>query len=317
MPRQRASLLTATILVACTVAANTNLVDRKPPDPVSAAASASESESDHVPQTERMTVEPEEEPQVAPVEEPDEEPVEEPAVDLDAVLAKAVGPVAAATDASVSVGVLDLESGDAAAYGKDAYDTASIVKVDILAALLLRAQDAGRVLTAQEQTHARNMIVNSDNTSATALWNAIGGSGGLDAANARLGLTSTQGGHGERWGLTQTTAKDQLALLKAVFGEESELGEGSRTYVQGLMKRIAAGQDWGVSAAGGGWALKNGWLPRSATGLWDINSIGRVTVEGRVWLVAVLSDGHTTKEAGIALVEDVARTAVKAVGGAR
>ncbi|MET9514033.1 serine hydrolase [Streptomyces sp. NPDC002994] len=302
MPRQRASILTAVMLVTCTVAAHTNPVERKPPDPVS------ESSADSTPQHsalegERVIVEP-------------REPTAQ-VVDLDAVLAKAVGPVAADTDASVSVGVLDLESGDAAVYGDEAYDTASIVKADILAALLLRAQDTGRVLTAREKAHARDMIVNSDNASATALWHAIGGSEGLDAANKRLGLTSTEGGDGERWGLTQTTAKDQLTLLGAVFGKESELDEQSRAYIQGLMKQITSGQDWGVSAAGDGWALKNGWLRRSATGLWDINSIGRVTVDGRVWLVAVLSDGDTTKEAGITLVEDVARTAVRAVGGAR
>lgn len=70
----------------------------------------------------------------------------------------------------------------------------------------------------------------------------------------------------------------------------------------------------GVSAAGGGWALKNGWMPRTTTGLWDINSIGRVRTGGRTCLVAVLSAGHPTKESGIALVEAVARAAVGVVG---
>lgn len=54
-----------------------------------------------------------------------------------------------------------------------------------------------------------------------------------------------------------------------------------------------------MSAAGPtGFALKNGWLPRTATGLWDINSVGRVTADGREYLVAVLSDGNSTKAGG-------------------
>lgn len=68
-----------------------------------------------------------------------------------------------------------------------------------------------------------------------------------------------------------------------------------------------------MSAAGTGWALKNGWMPRTATGLWDVNSIGRVSVGGRVLLIAVLSAGHATKEAGIAVVEAAARAAVGAL----
>ncbi|MEU3919060.1 serine hydrolase [Streptomyces sp. NPDC029004] len=232
-------------------------------------------------------------------------------VDLDTVLAAAVEPVVARSGASLSVAVLDTKSGESAVYGEKTYDTASIVKVDILAALLLAAQDAGRSLTAEEKTQAAAMIRLSDNTAATALWQTIGGARGLDAANERLGLTETAGAGA--WGLTQTTARDQLALLQAVFGTNSVLSEASRTYLQTLMEQISTDQDWGVSAAGSGWALKNGWMPRTATGLWDVNSIGRVSVDGRVCLVAVLSDGHATKEAGIALVEAAARKAVSSL----
>ena len=64
------------------------------------------------------------------------------------------------------------------------------------------------------------------------------------------------------------------------------------------------------AAAGSGFALKNGWLPRTATGLWDINSVGRASVDGRAYLVAVVSDGHTTKAKGIATVEAAAKAAV-------
>ncbi|MER7485353.1 serine hydrolase [Streptomyces sp. NPDC126497] len=223
-----------------------------------------------------------------------------------------------ADGAEVSVAVLDPGSGETASYGGGVFETASIVKVDVLAALLLRAQDAGRTPTAEEKAYAAAMIQSSDNDSASALWRAIGAAEGLDAANERFGLTGTAGGDGPLWGLTRTTATDQIALLRQVFGAtDTELGEASRAYVRGLMERIAPGQRWGVSAAadGAAWALKNGWLRRSTTGLWVINSIGRVTAGGRDHLVAVLSRGNATREEGIALTEAAARAAVSVFTG--
>ncbi|KUL20776.1 serine hydrolase [Streptomyces regalis] len=240
------------------------------------------------------------------------EPVAQPTVDHDVLLAEAMESVTVEDGAEVSVAVLDLESGASASYGNRGFDTASIVKVDILAALLLQAQDAGRELTATEKSQAADMIEKSDNTAASALWRAIGRAEGLDSANERLGLTDTEGGDGMYWGLTQTTAADQLTLLQQVFGEDSELSARSRAYLQELMGEIAVDQQWGVSAAadGSAWALKNGWLPRTATGLWDINSMGRVTVDSRDCLVAVLSDGNSTKAKGVSLVEAAAEAAV-------
>ncbi|MFI1420383.1 serine hydrolase [Streptomyces sp. NPDC020731] len=242
----------------------------------------------------------------------------EAAVDRDALLAAAMASVDVAEGAEVSVAVLDPDSGESASYGGGVFDTASIVKVDILAALLLRAQDAGRTPTVEEKTYAVAMIENSDNDSTSALWRAIGAADGLDAANERFGLTGTAGGDGPLWGLTQTTAADQLTLLRQVFDTTgSKLDEASRAYVRELMERIAVGQRWGVSAAadGAAWALKNGWLRRSTTGLWVINSIGRVTAGGHGYLVAVLSRGNATQEEGIALTETVARAAVSVFTG--
>ncbi|MFC9861909.1 MULTISPECIES: serine hydrolase [unclassified Streptomyces] len=247
-------------------------------------------------------------------------------MDLDAELAGVVAPLIG--DARLSVAVLDTGSGTGAVYGDGAaYDTASIVKVDILAALLLRAQDEGRGLSDAERTYAAAMIGRSDNASATRLWRVIGGAEGLDAANVRLGLTGTAAARA--WGLTQTTAADQVRLLRAVFDGDGDsesaqgtagvsvLSRASRAYVRRLMGRVEADQQWGVSAAGDAWALKNGWMPRTTTGLWDINSIGRVRAGGRDCLMAVLCDGQPTKEAGITLVEAVAKAAVGVVSGAR
>ncbi|MEN8652937.1 serine hydrolase [Streptomyces sp. 21So2-11] len=216
---------------------------------------------------------------------------------------------------NISCAVSDPDGERVAASGDGLFASASIVKVGILAALLLRAQDTGRPLDAREEAYADAMIRRSDNDAATALWAVIGGAAGLDAAQGRLGLTRTRADRA--WGRTRTTARDQLALLRAVFGADdagsgsgSVLSEDSRTRIARLMERVVSEQGWGVSAAGSGAAVKNGWMPRGPEGLWAVNSIGRVTVGGRTLLVAVLSDGHATREAGVALVERVARDAV-------
>ncbi|MFR9723008.1 serine hydrolase [Streptomyces sp. MS19] len=240
------------------------------------------------------------------------------AVLSDLRLAREIAPMLAegpAAGTRLSVAVRALGSGRSAVFGGDHFDTASIAKVDILAALLLLAQDEGRELTAAEQARAEVMIRESDNAAADELWATIGGADGLDAANRRLGLSETAGGPGGHWGLTQTTSRDQLALLAAVYGMDSPLAPASRRYVQGLMDSVADGQRWGVSAAADGaeFQLKNGWLPRTRTGLWDINSIGRVTAGGERYLIAVVSDGHASREAGIAAVEDAAEAAVRAL----
>ncbi|MFE2417115.1 serine hydrolase [Streptomyces hokutonensis] len=234
---------------------------------------------------------------------------------------------ATTSEARVTTAVLDLDHPalKPQVRGKDVpYDTASIIKVDILATLLLQAQDAGRGLTQQERTWATAMIEHSDNDAANALWRRIGQAPGLEAANKRLGLSSTVGGAAGKWGLTQTTATDQIRLLRAVFADGgtssangSALTEASRTYIRTLMTRIAAEQSWGVSAASdAGWALKNGWLQRSTTGLWDINSVGEVTSGTHHYLVAVLSAGNVSMPGGIAAVERAARTAVSSAQAA-
>ncbi|MCX4776003.1 serine hydrolase [Streptomyces sp. NBC_01264] len=218
--------------------------------------------------------------------------------------------VLAGAEGNAAVAVLDLSTGESARVGADRdFVTASIVKVDILATLLLQASDAGRLLTAQEQRWATVMIENSDNAAANALWDAIGGAEGMAEANLRLGLTETTPGHGAYWGLTQTTSADQLRLLQAVFGEESVLSADARAYLRGLMGSIAPDQDWGISAGledSGSVYLKNGWLARSESGLWVVNSIGRVEAGGHTLLLAVLCDGQTSQKAGISLVEDLA-----------
>lgn len=215
----------------------------------------------------------------------------------------------------MSIVITDLDTGVSAAYGSGpAFITASVVKVNILATLLL--QKKGRLTDAQ-QADAKAMIQRSSNGSATMLWRQIGKGKGLDAANTVFGLTSTVAGKGGRWGTTTTTAEDQLRLLRVVFTDQSPLNAESRTYLQHLMGSVVPDQDWGVSAAdtraGAKFSVKNGWMPRSQG--WSVNSVGYVEHQGHRLLMAAMSDGRRSKDAGVAVMELVAQDAAVAVTG--
>jgi hypothetical protein len=216
-------------------------------------------------------------------------------------------------DADFAVSAVDVDTGETLTYGDGSFDTASIVKVDILAALLYQAQQDGRTLTASERSLATAMIERSDNAAATALFQAVGGKAGLEAFNEVIGLSDTVVGSNGNWGLTQTTAADQVKLLEVVFGDDSVLSADSQAYEQGLMSSVIDSQNFGVSAAADDAddsALKVGYLQRSATGMWDVTSIGEIEAGGHTYLVAVLSDGNAGFDSGVTLVDQVAEAAV-------
>ncbi|MFI7541377.1 transglycosylase domain-containing protein [Actinoplanes sp. NPDC049599] len=207
-----------------------------------------------------------------------------------------------------SVAVVDRKTGRRYAYhGGREQETASIVKVELLAALLLKAQDQGRGLSSSERARVTKMIRASDNTAATKVYAAVGGTAGLREAGERLGLTSTD--PATSWGFTRTTADDQLRLVAALTDPQSPLTEPSRDLALQLMSSVNADQNWGVSAAafaGERVSLKNGWTSRSAEqGRWIVNSIGRISDDDTDTAVAVLSHGHGDKQRGVDVVEQV------------
>ena len=214
----------------------------------------------------------------------------------------------AATVPEFSVALLDRRTGRRYSYhGSRRQETASIVKAELLAALLLQAQDRGRGLTATERGRAEKMIKASDNKTATRVYDAIGGPSGLRAAGSRLGLTSTE--PAGSWGLTRTTASDQVRMLDALADPQGPLQPKSRELVQQLMGSVNADQNWGISGAafeGERTTLKNGWVSRTDDeGRWIVNSIGRITGGKTDTAVAVLSEGHRDKQPGIEVVEQV------------
>jgi beta-lactamase class A len=226
---------------------------------------------------------------------------------LNAALAKV-----AASAPDFSVAVLDKKTGEKYAYrGTVAYDTASIVKAQILACMLLHDQDAGHGPTSSEMALATPMIRLSDNDAATSLFEHVGERSAVGRCDRRLGLTHTV--VNSAWGLTRTTADDQIKLLSQFVDAASPLKASSRKTIFTLMSSVSESQDWGIPSiarSGETATVKNGWDTRSDDdGLWAINTIGRVTGgDGHVNVsVAVLSHDNRSMSAGVALVQKVAK----------
>jgi hypothetical protein len=224
---------------------------------------------------------------------------------LDAALKKY-----AATVPEFSIAVLDAKTGERYSFrGTEAYETASVVKVQVLACLLLTAQDNDRGLTATELSLAKRMIRASDNDATTSLFSRLGRATAVGRCNKRLGLTATKVNNS--WGLTKTTVNDQVKLLSQLVAAKSPLSAKSRKLAFDLMSTVEKDQDWGVpavAAVGDRTTVKNGWLPRSTeSNRWIINTVGRVTSGKTDVSIAVLSHGHASMPGGIKVVEKAAK----------
>ncbi|MCX5065828.1 serine hydrolase [Micromonospora lupini] len=217
-------------------------------------------------------------------------------------------------DGHLAVAARDRQGTAAVTAGARRFETASVVKVNILAALLLRQSPPGRALSADTRRLAEKMIVSSDNDAAIALWQRIDGSRGLAAANRALGLRETK--PSSHWGITTTTADDQLRLLTALTSPTGPLTPQDRTFIMGLMKKVIPEQRWGVTAAREpdtrSYYVKNGWDTVDVDGgRWLVNSIGRIVEARHDWLIAVLSDHHVSQKEGIRVVERAAMYVLK------
>lgn len=210
----------------------------------------------------------------------------------------------------IAAAVYDTRTGCQYRYRSDLrITTASVLKIEIMAAVLLRAQRAGRPLTASERSLVGRMIRTSDDPAANALWTSVGGTAGLTALDRELGLDDTR--QTSPWGLTSTSAADRNELLRQlVLGQWGPFSASTRAEARAFLLDVTPSQRWGITeGVPSGWRvpLKNGFFPSSCCG-WRINTSGVVERPGGgAYVATVLSDGWPSEAAGIAAVEHVAK----------
>jgi beta-lactamase class A len=236
-----------------------------------------------------------------------------------ASISQAAGPLDARAQAylagrrgRVEADVYDLSTGQQWTLGQQAPQAeASVVKLEILEAVLNQRTAQRVVLSLTEQELTPPMIEQSDNEAATTLWGDVGGAKGMRAFDHKVGLVHTSPSnclqcHGSSWpgwGLTTTTPQDQITLLRQLVQPSGVLDRNDQKYALQLLDNVTPSQRWGVSGgvpAGVMVALMNGWLPLDAGNFdWQINSIGWVSGDGRNYLMAVLSTGNPSEQYGI------------------
>jgi hypothetical protein len=215
---------------------------------------------------------------------------------------------------NVTAAVYDINTGQTFTFRPGVVEhTASTVKVDILGALLVRAQAQGRGLTAGEQSLAVPMITQSLDSAANALWVSLGPAA-VGAFERASGLTQTVPATDGVWGTTTTTALDRIAMIRSLVNPSSVLTDASRAYILNLMEHITPSQDWGITGgvpAGVTVALKNGFAVING---WQINSFGWVNGQGRNYFISVLTDHNATEGYGIDTINGVSTIVWNALG---
>lgn len=187
--------------------------------------------------------------------------------------------------------------------------SASVIKVTILSALLLKEGGPGSLTSAQRNL-AYLMITQSSNSAAQALWEEVGISHVQRFLNA-AGMSNTI--LNSAWGLTLITAHDELTLLHLLTTKGPVLSGSSRSYVLRLMAEVIGSERWGVSAGAPSSVtvhIKNGWLPYPGAADWRINSIGAFTGKGVAYQMVILTrppdDEGQGESYGIETIEAIA-----------
>ncbi|WP_250400574.1 serine hydrolase [Streptomyces cellostaticus] len=214
---------------------------------------------------------------------------------------------------SVAIGLYDRSTKTTCTLrATTSYDSASTVKVTVLATLLWDAKKHNRYLTDREASLAKAMITKSDNSATSTLWKQLGMTrikGFLSAA----GMTRTVPGANGYWGLTQENVTDEQKLLKLVTARNSVLSDNSRAYIRKLMNQVVSSQRWGTPAGAPSTVtvhVKNGWLQRATHG-WRVHSLGTFDGGGHDYMMSVLTQDNSTMSYGVTTIQNVARAVHK------
>ncbi|MFF7351699.1 MULTISPECIES: serine hydrolase [Streptomyces] len=210
---------------------------------------------------------------------------------------------------TVAVGLYDRSTSTTCTLrATSSYDSASTVKVTVLATLLWDAKKHDRYLTDRETSLAKAMITQSDNDATTALWKQLGMTK-INGFLAAAGMTKTVPGTGGYWGLTQENVTDEQKLLKLVTAKNSVLTDNARAYILKLMGQVVSGQRWGTPAGAPSTVsvhVKNGWLQRATHG-WRVHSLGTFNGAGHDYMISVLTQDNSTMDYGVTTIQNVAK----------
>ncbi len=184
------------------------------------------------------------------------------------------------------------------------FTMASSVKVPILLTFLDMLEQQGREPDDNEQYLLTTMIENSDNDSATSLYDAVGGADGVSNYLQKIGIGGVSMDI-DAWGYSQITPHAMVDLLTLLHNNKI-LNATHRALALNLMENIEADQLVGVGdnvPAGATVAMKDGWVT-GPDGQWVMNSSGIITFNNQTYILAVYTQQQQSLEDG----QTIART---------
>jgi beta-lactamase class A len=206
---------------------------------------------------------------------------------------------------SISVAIYDEDTGQTYTYHPNSvYCPASTIKVLIMAETL-EVTDGDP--TEDQKELLTTMIENSDNDSASDLWEENGGTTAMQAFMSRIGMHHTVANNA--WGLTTTTAPDMLKAMELFALPNDVLTTRERRYGLEFMENVEADQNWGVSAGvsqNETIAIKNGWSPETWSN-WRINSLGDISGHQSDYVISVYTINNPTEQYGIDTIQGVSK----------
>lgn len=181
------------------------------------------------------------------------------------------------------------------------HNSASVVKVMFMVALLRQPDVRHDSLSRGERRLLGPMIKRSDNQAATAIFNRVGAAALYRlAADAGMRKFTTQ----PLWGLSTITARDQARFF---FRLERFVPKRHRDYAMHLLTKVVADQRWGIPpVAPAHWKLhfKGGW---SGAPSWRVNQVMVLRRPPRRVAIAILTREQPSLTYGERSIEGVAK----------
>ena len=217
-------------------------------------------------------------------------------------------------DRAPARGIVVITSDQGVVYAEnpdEQLETASVIKVVVMACIMHRAEQEGRLVDEWELSLMWPMITASDNDATDILWNELGGGPGVADCLADLGATGITPYYGPYWGTSTASAVGMATFTgRLAFGE---LVNGvHRAVALAMLTSVIDDQRWGIPAGAEDSGeeivgVKDGWYPDDDG--WRVNSVGFVSPLSPTetpYAIAAMTNYQSTMEYGIATIEGTA-----------
>ncbi len=182
---------------------------------------------------------------------------------------------------------------------------ASSAKVPIMLTFFTMTESQGREPDGDEMYLLTTMIENSNNDSAQALFDVIGGAPAMSNFMQSVGVPGLRPDP-DAWGWSTVSPMAMVRLL-TMLHDGKVLNAQDRATALNLMENIESDQQTGVgdtAPQGATVAMKDGWV-QGPDGLWAMNSSGIVTVGHETYIIAVYTQEQNTLDSGWAITRQV------------